>query len=171
MSSLKDRTHERAPARTSDSLAPALAVEDGQRRELDRHDGRLCSAAVEAQQRWIRLAHQGKWMITVYRSSEATKVDVVRLRRAHLNDRAKVRVQAEVGQIVHGHEADLALLEQQWVLDVPVERILWYEIINEIPAADVRMFQAALAKGLQASREIEEGEPLTSAEAAWRRPR
>jgi hypothetical protein len=126
---------------------------------------------LEVEQRWNRLAAQGRWIIAVYRCDGVTKVDVARIKRAHHNDRKLVRIQAEVGHLVHQPSRDLAAVDSRRMLDLPVDRLLWYEVIEDIPGEDASLFQAALEKGLQASRDIDAGEPVTSADVARRHPR
>lgn len=144
---------------------------DDQVNESGCPDGLQGNAAVEAQQRWNLLARQGKWMIAVYQTCQSTKSDVVRLKRAHLNNQSKVRIEVQLGRVVREREADVLAVEDRRVLDVPEERILWYEIIDEIGPEDVPLFRAALERGVRASREIESVEPQASSDGAWVRPR
>lgn len=130
-------------------------------RSADRkHDGRVSAVANQdedafaAQERWERLAREGKWMIAVYASSESTLSDVMRLNRAHLNDKLKVRIEAQLGRIIIDQETQKLALEDHCVLDVPEERILWYEIIDEIGPDEVSRFRAAIDRGAQVSRDI-----------------
>lgn len=172
MSSLADRTLDRLPVNGVDGHDCDFDFtfpedQDGQRK----YRSQLPDGASDVQRRWDRLARQGRWMIAVYRDGNAANVKVVRVRRAHLNDCAKVRIEVEVGQIVRVSDAEVAAVDDHRILDVPVDRILWYEIIDDIGRDDVPLFHAATAKGLQACREIADGEPLTSADAAWSRPR
>ena len=161
MSTLKDQVAARAAA-----VEPAIC-HPGRPEDLDND----CSDPAEpprgkaaaAQQRWDRLARQGKWMIAVYQSSQSTLLDVVRLRRAHLNDKCKVRIEAQLGHVVRDQEIDKLAMEDHRVLDVPEERILWYEIIDEIGPEDVLRFRAALERGVQVSREI--GSPAAISDA------
>jgi len=126
-------------------------------RKHDRHASSSANQdddAFAAQERWERLARQGKWMIAVYASSESTLSDVVRLKRAHLNDKLKVRIEAQSGRIILDQETQKLAMEDRCVLDVPEERILWYEIIDEIGPDEVSRFRAAIDRGAQVSRDI-----------------
>ncbi len=89
MSSLKDQTPARVATDELEGRYPGWP--DGQANEWGCPNEPQRNAAAEAQQRWNRLARQGKWMIAVYRSSQSTISDVVRLKRAHLNYQLKVR--------------------------------------------------------------------------------
>ena len=73
--------------------------------------------------------------------------------------------------MVRERETAVLVVEDRRVLDVPEERLLWYEIIDEIGPEDVPLFRAALARGVRASREIERGEPQASSDGARVRPR
>jgi hypothetical protein len=110
-------------------------------------------------------------MIAVYRSSQFTISDVVRLKRAHLNDQHKVRIEAQLSRVVRERETDVLVVEDRRVLDVPEDRILWYEIIDEIGSEDVPLFRAAFERGVRASREIERGEYQASSDGVSVRPR
>jgi hypothetical protein len=110
--------------------------------------------AAAAQQRWDQLARQGKWMIAVYQVSQSTLLDVVRLRRAHLHDKFKVRIEAQLGHLVRDQASEKLEMEDRRVLGVPEERILWYEIIDESGPEDVLRFRAALERSVQVSRKI-----------------
>jgi hypothetical protein len=129
------------------------------------------NAAAAAEQRWNQLAQQGRWMIVVYRSGQSTISDVVRLARAHLNNQYKVRVAAHMGRVVRQREFDMLVVDDGRVLDVPEDRILWYEIIDKIGPKDVPRFRAALKRGVRASRKFAGGEAEVLLDAARVRPR
>ena len=162
MSSLKDQTPARVATDELKGRYPGWP--DNQVNESGCPDEPPGIAAAEAQQRWNRLARQGKWMIAVYQSCQSTISDVVRLKRARLNNQSKVRIETDLVRVVRERETDVLALEDRRVLDVPVERILWYEIIDEIGAEDVPLFRAAFERGVRASREIERGEYQASSD-------
>ena len=105
------------------------------------------SAAAVAEQHWNQLAREGKWMIVVYQTCQSTRSEVVRLKRASLNNQFKVRIEGELVRVVHERDTDLLAVEDRRVLDMPEDRIRWYEIIDEFHPEDVQPFQAALSRG------------------------
>ncbi|RIK86927.1 MAG: hypothetical protein DCC67_02370 [Planctomycetota bacterium] len=125
----------------------------------------------EAMRRWDSLARLGKWVVAVYRSQDATKVDVVRIKRTHVNDHAMLRIQADVARVFREQDVEHTKVDERSMLDVPVDRILWYEVIGDLAQDDVTTFNAAVAKGMDASRQINYGEPLAAAVAGRRKPR
>lgn len=169
MSSLKDRTPASVANDELEGRTPSWP--DRQVSECGRPDEPQGNAAADAKQRWDRLARQGKWMIAVYQSCQSTISDVVRLKQAHLNDQSKVRIETELVRVVREREADVLVVDNRRVLDIPEDRILWYEIIDEFGPEDVLLFRAALARGARASGEIERGEPQASSDGASVRPR
>jgi hypothetical protein len=148
-----------------------LSCSDAQVNELGGPNSSQRKAAAAAEQWWNRLAQQGKWMIVVYRSGQSTISDVVRLTRAHLNDQCKVRIAANIGCVVRQREVEALVVDDGRILDVPENRILWYEIIDEIGPKDVPLFRAAWKRGVRASRKFAGSEAELLLDAVRVRPR
>jgi hypothetical protein len=106
---------------------------------------------IESEKNWQKLADDNKWMIAVYESDKSMKVSIVRLNEA-IADKNKLVISGEIAVLEHDRENDFSLIDLDKVIDLPFERIKWYEIIDELDVDDVDGFNAAMNRGKEVMR-------------------
>ena len=125
---------------------------------------------VEAEKKWQKLADANKWMIAVYQGGKSMKVSVIRLNEASITDKSKLVIHGELAEVEHNRKYDFSLIDLDKTIDLPFEKIKWYEIIDELDVDDIDGLNAAMNRGKEAanrlsgSRELSPG--LTPATAA-----
>jgi hypothetical protein len=111
---------------------------------------------VEAEDKWQKLADANKWMIAVYQSGKTIKVSVIRLNEASITDKGKLVISGEVAEpdVKHNREYDDSLVDLEKTIDLPFEKIKWYEIINEIVVDGADVLNAAMNRGREAAKRV-----------------
>jgi hypothetical protein len=102
---------------------------------------------IEQEEKWEALAEANKWMMVVFSKGSSKHAEIVRINGTCISKMKKLILETEIVEL--DRDSDMGeCLEIDKYLEIPLDRIKWFEIINEIDLRNTKQFKT-LAERLQ----------------------
>ncbi len=97
-------------------------------------------AIVDDRDRWNELADEEMWMLVCYMRGQSEYRLIVRINGSSLSDRGKLKILCEEMKIKNVQYCG-PLVDVGKYLEIPREKIVWYELVHEVDLDDIKLFR------------------------------